>query len=257
MSHRARTWCDEITAPSPMARHVLSVLCDMANALPEAPHESEHVCWPSVSHLVKVTQWSERGIRKALKDLEEAGLIRSEARADPSGRIKSNAYWMGMPADFGTQRGTVQTGGVGARGAPTPAPGAPTSLHHVHPLNLNKNHKEPSRGARVRPEGRTPRACDTPSHGTGEGVTVEPLLADLDTPVDREAFDAWAGLVLAVVKRREQDLARAWLSRQAGVCVHPGKLIMASKPFTKERIEQAFGGLLREHGWQVAVAGSG
>lgn len=265
-------WRSELAgAPTVVYKAVLCRLGDEAN-------DEGHNVYPSIATIARDCMCSVATVKRVLKWLRDEDWIRV-VRDEKGGRGRSTRYWINVPALRDHQGRPAAFEGVPASRSASPkgyhgdtlyegkrvspetkrvSPEAkrvsPDDTLPLRPINTLE-----ARGARVRPEGRTPRAEPEAVTVSDQDMVeaINSLVDDLATPVDRASFDAWAGLVLALVKRREQDLARAWLSRQAGVCVHPGKLIMASKPFTKERIEQAFGGLLREHGWQVAVAGSG
>ena len=89
------------------------------------------------------------------------------------------------------------------------------------------------------------------------GQEAAQLVQELDVAVDKAAFEAWGALVAAIVAKREQEAARAWLSRQSGAVVERVGLITVSSPFKREKAIQAFGALLDEVGWQVTVRGSG
>jgi hypothetical protein len=121
--------------------------------------------------------------------------------------------------------------------------------------SLEKNAGEkilkPSRSS-VRPEGRSPGSSKVKA-----GQEVAQLVQELDVPVDKAAFEAWGALVAAIVAKREQEAARAWLSRKSGAVVERVGSITVSSPFKREKAFQALGALLDEVGWQVTVRGSG
>lgn len=69
---------------TPTEKLVLMSLADQANA--------HGVCWPSIQHIAKRTQVSERQVIRVLKALEEAGIVSVESRpGDGEGR-KTNVY---------------------------------------------------------------------------------------------------------------------------------------------------------------------
>jgi hypothetical protein len=121
-------------------------------------------------------------------------------------------------------------------------------------LTLDAREKNSATGAAsVQPEGRTPRNQDDTDFRK-----VQPLIDELAHNLRGLSFPVWANLVAAIVRRREVDAARSWLSRAAGCEVDGvGKILIAKNSFAKERILQTFGGLLSEMGWQVVIKGSG
>jgi|GEM_PF-5841349 len=78
------TWAAAQTTGSPARKAVLLVLADTADA--------HGVAYPAVRHLVEVTELGERTVRRALADLEEAGLVRRHERRRASGRQRSSIY---------------------------------------------------------------------------------------------------------------------------------------------------------------------
>ncbi len=78
------TWAAARTTGTPARKAVLLVLADTADA--------HGVAYPAVRHLVEVTELGERTVRRALADLEDAGLVRRHERRRASGRQRSSIY---------------------------------------------------------------------------------------------------------------------------------------------------------------------
>jgi hypothetical protein len=127
----------------------------------------------------------------------------------------------------------------------------PNLLEPVLTLDAREKNLAPSQKC-VRPEGRT-----FGKSGSKEAAAVEALIADLDQPIDRANFDAWASLVAAIVARRQSDEARAWLHRRSGNLVGLDRVIVAANDFKLGKIKTSLGGVLDEFGWRVVLAGSG
>lgn len=85
MSVQALDWAFAQPVKS-SARFVLVVLADHA--------DQAHSCWPSVGRISARTGFGASTVRRALTDLEEAGLIRIEHRARPNGSRTSSRYYL-------------------------------------------------------------------------------------------------------------------------------------------------------------------
>lgn len=72
MSNRLTTLCRPIQM-APTAKAVLMSLADYA--------DDDGVCWPSIAGLCEWTCYSERAVRNAIRDLEQAGYITTQASA--------------------------------------------------------------------------------------------------------------------------------------------------------------------------------
>jgi hypothetical protein len=85
----------------------------------------------------------------------------------------------------------------------------------------------------------------------------EPLVAELAVVSPNDpGYEAWAGLVVAIVARRQSEEARAWLSRR-NVCRVADHLIVVVNALTADKVREIFGALLAEQGWRVTVSGQG
>ncbi len=96
MSVEAITWAMHMAevgaVPSPTAAHVLIVLADYA--------DGDNVAWPGQRNIAARVMRSERQVRRALDELEGAGLITSEARRRADGSRTSNAYKLHVKLAF-------------------------------------------------------------------------------------------------------------------------------------------------------------
>jgi hypothetical protein len=86
MSHEAQTWALKITTGSPTRKAVLMYLANRANT-------EDGASWPSQGRVAKETEFGERTVRDALKDLEEMGIIRRITRQGTSDMIYLNMNW--------------------------------------------------------------------------------------------------------------------------------------------------------------------
>lgn len=124
---------------SPTQKLVLISLADQAN--------DEGVCWPSIASLIRRTCLSERAVRNALRALEDAQLLRTNARDGTSN-------WYTLTPAAGAARHHVPQ--PRHHVPPPPAPPAGLPRHQVPP-NHQKNHQgtssEPkaARGTRLPP----------------------------------------------------------------------------------------------------------
>jgi hypothetical protein len=114
MSIKAISWALSCKTGSPAAKLVLIKLADNANDAGR--------CWPSVMHIVKHTELSERGVRAHIKALADAGFVRIESRYVEGVQIP-NVYVLNLPQDVGVVQevqggGAPDAGGGGAGGAP-------------------------------------------------------------------------------------------------------------------------------------------
>lgn len=138
MSIRALAWAWTVDA-APTAKFVLIALADHA--------DEAGVCWPSIARLRSHTCLSERAIRGALRDLENAGMIITEVRDGGPSRYRLTFSGGVLPRQempgseentpapdagvvMGTPAGDAGEGGTTCRGGRhllpgTPAPAAP------------------------------------------------------------------------------------------------------------------------------------
>ncbi|GBF56426.1 hypothetical protein PbB2_00082 [Candidatus Phycosocius bacilliformis] len=261
---------DGAQAPGPWVKPILCRLAD------EADDEGFDV-WPSVGTVAGDVGVSEATVQRALRWLKAVDLLRVDGSAT-GGRGRTTRYWINV-----TLLQEIQRGRSGRKDVPPPASdrgekgchtdtllgksegqkGVTESLKGVRKglkgvtgdtlpyTHIPVNARE-ARRASARPEGRSPGSGEVRPHSGGQD-----LVAELDVPVDKQAFEAWGALVAAIVVKRMQQDARAWLSRRAGVVVKTAGQIQAASAFKAERLRQTMGSLLDEVGWQVTVRGSG
>lgn len=95
MSHEATNWAIKQRGLKPSAKILLWHLCDRYNP--------DHGCFPSQHTLADDCETDVRTIRRQLKVLEDAGLIRKEHRKGAGGMFNSDRYFLAFEAGF-TQR---------------------------------------------------------------------------------------------------------------------------------------------------------
>jgi DNA-binding transcriptional ArsR family regulator len=125
MSIFALAWAKKQKAGSATRKFVLMAIADYADEHGKA--------YPSVARLAEDTELSDRSVQRALKDLEEAGLLRIE-HPDGSNPYHANSYFLAL------SRAPVEADAPGATASPpgdslTP-PGvtvSPTPVSHRHP----------------------------------------------------------------------------------------------------------------------------
>lgn len=89
MSLEATKWAWQQKCPSGVSKSVLVYLADCANG--------DDCCYPSLDKIRERVQHTEPAIRRALKELVSAGMIKVEPRR-PNGRHTSNRYWLQIEA---------------------------------------------------------------------------------------------------------------------------------------------------------------
>ena len=63
-----------------------------------ADHQGEQGAWPSISTLAKMTNSSERSVKRDIQDLQAMGELKVEVQKAPmSGKYKTNLYWVTLP----------------------------------------------------------------------------------------------------------------------------------------------------------------
>jgi hypothetical protein len=110
MSFDAQSWARKIVTGSPVRKAVLMSIANRAN-------DADGACWPSQKRIAAETEFSERAVRDALKDLEEMNIISRVKRRDTTDMIYLR---MNDPGDGSTIN--------------PPAPGAPGSGGKMRPL---------------------------------------------------------------------------------------------------------------------------
>lgn len=259
-------------APGPWVKPILCRLAD------EADDEGFDV-WPSVATVAGDVGVSEATVQRALRWLKAVDLIRVDGSAQ-GGRGRTTRYWINVGLLQDIRRGptrvkdapppVVRHGEKGChtdtllpdcedqKGVTESLKGVTKGLKGVTSDTLPYTHTTlsardgQSRRASVRPKGRSPGFSKVSC-----SQEPDPFPAELDVRVDREAFEAWGALVAAIVAKREQEAARAWLSRRSGAVVERVGVISVASKWKRDRLMQALGSLLDEVGWQVTVRGSG
>jgi len=89
VSFEAIRWAQSTKTGSSSRKTVLFALAQYS--------DEKNSCYPGQELLAKITELSERAVRRALSDLEKAGLIRREMRRDASGRRTSDRYFLEVP----------------------------------------------------------------------------------------------------------------------------------------------------------------
>jgi hypothetical protein len=89
VSGKALGWAAEQKTGSVLAKSVLLRLADMA--------DERWSCFPGVKLLVEETEGSERGVRNALRLLEDLALITTHERRRDNGSATSNRYFLNAP----------------------------------------------------------------------------------------------------------------------------------------------------------------
>lgn len=254
MSAEAVAWAKKLDGLSSSQKNVLRALADYCN--------HEHACFPSVPTLARDTALAVRTVQRALAELEALGAVtRRLRRATPTGgRQTSNMIFLSVGSALGEAKTEPSKPIEGCHSVTPrvsqchPTGDTVTPLLTTNLTSLEKNAGEkilkPSRSS-VRPEGRSP---GSPQLRCDQEPAAFP--AELDVAVNKEAFEAWGALVAAIVAKRQQEAARAWLSRKSGAVVERVGVISVASNWKRERVMQALGSLLDEVGWQVIVRGS-
>lgn len=183
-------WAAEQRTGSPTRKAVLMALANAAN------HHTGR-CFPSVERLAHETEASERTVRRALDDLEAAGLIARERRRRDGGTLGTYVYRF-PPADTATGR------------PPDTATGRPP----VTTAALNQ--EEPNQEATANAVADSARARENAAvvlHGSTAEEYVAPVTVDRKRVTSEEATRA--ALILSVWNQRTGQRLRAkeWLGK--------------------------------------------
>ena len=111
----------------PIKKLVLLKLADNANDQGE--------CWPSYAHIADQCEVAKSTVRKHMKELEEAGLIRIENRKGPKGNASNLYHLMLHPMPSGS------TGYAATEH--TPMPSGSTGTSHIEPVNESLSYIKP------------------------------------------------------------------------------------------------------------------
>ena len=103
MSIQALNWAIKQKTDTPTTKLVLFILANYC--------DERFSCYPSEAKLAEICGVSDRQIRRCLKGLDLAGLLRSEPRISPKGQI-SNRYHLSMDTHVHPRMDTHVHGGV-------------------------------------------------------------------------------------------------------------------------------------------------
>lgn len=195
MSYQLMAWAAEQTTGSITRKAVLLSLANAAN------HHTGR-CFPSVERIARETEASERTVRRALDELESAGLITRERRRREDGTLGTYEY--AFPADNATASPPDTDDRTSGQPRPQPA---------VRATALNQEDEQ---------EGE--QETDTARAREPEGATIvlssgPPEQYQAPTTVDRKRVTSEeatrAGLILHVWNRETGQRLRAkeWLGK--------------------------------------------
>jgi len=194
-------WAIEQTQITGAAYTVLLILANMSNA--------DDLCWPSEDTLAQKAHLTDRGLRKALVDLEQAGVLARTRRTHDNGQCRSSVY-----ALFGCTKGANEgERGSVTRGNVVPREGERGSVkNQLLETTTNNQLPEPPPPA---------RANAAENEGGGGGLPgdaeVEALLAELQTITNRPPAN-YERSVLSVLeyghyrRRALLELRRDWVT---------------------------------------------
>lgn len=135
MSWQASGWAiEQQHVQNPVARHVLLVMANYAN-------QDGTAAFASIARIVRDTGWSERCVRKAIRELQQVGVLRPGDKAVALAYIKRADR---VPQCYDLVLDPVSAPERGARGAPRESPTGGTS-------RPSGGHVVPPRGARGAP----------------------------------------------------------------------------------------------------------
>lgn len=266
MSHEAQTWALKIRTGSGTRKAVLMYLANRANT-------EDGASWPSQRRVADETEFSERAVRDALKDLEEMGVIRRISRRDTTDMIYLNMSYQPPAAAAGTEdsgprrgprRGPAGAAAAGDSAAPVagddrqeipvvPAAGAGGDRQELPP-----NHKnEPSENRQDEPRRTAPWPADFreqfrkayPKRHNNNWKQIFIVLERINYADEVEFTDIMAGLEVYAERmnlRVSQDpknaefiaMATTWLNQERWMNERPG-VKEGSTDAAKARIKSA------------------
>lgn len=157
MSNTALHWAWQQTTGGPAQKIVLITLADLA--------DEEHSCWPSPTYISENTEVSERSVRRHLKHLEAAGLIRKERRYGGYGARLNDRYYLDVEGQISATRALV---------APFTTPAKPQISSS--PANLAGNDQEATAGGGAKAE--KPQISSSEANLAGDAAAAAPLAAN-------------------------------------------------------------------------------
>lgn len=262
-----------------------SVLIELANCAAEDGTNA----WPAVGTLAARGRMSENRVRKALRALEDKNVIRPTTVSQ--GR-RPTVYALNLGLLERHKRGDLKPLGAGAPDFDGPSPretegratphavkgwksptlhrGASTP-HRVggnpspgEPEPVQEPVQEPARPGARDPDGRAPgrRREGGERHrapieaGAGLEAAGRIKIKAVE-PVRSRAFDIWAGLVAAIVARREAEAVRTWVAGPGVVEIAPDqRACVVFAGTVGRRAREALEPILQRHGWRVVEAGT-
>lgn len=266
MSHEAQTWALKIKTGSPVRKSILMYLANRANT-------EDGASWPSQRRVADETEYGERTVRDALKDLEEMGIIRRISRRDTTDMIYLNMSYQPPAAAAGTENSGPRRGsrrGAAARAAAgdSAAPGAGDDRQEIPVVpaadagedrqELPPNHKdEPSKNRQDEPRRTAPWPADFreqfrkayPKRHNNNWKQIFIVLERINYADEVEFADIMAGLEVYAERmnlRVSQDpknaefiaMATTWLNQERWMNERPG-VKEGSADAAKARIKSA------------------
>ena len=199
MSIIAREWALHQKL-GPVPKFVLLVLGDAAN--------EQHACWLKVSTIAEKVGISRRTVQRTLQYLVQRKLVTIELRYRKDGGRSSNLYRLMLAGDANMAQGGVKLAWEGChrchRGG----------VRGVTPLTEKQTEREPplprqgdkpGPGTRPGPPGsgrEDEKGKNTVLHYPGSLLPLERdratvLVGSLDTPLQQQVLDEWAGIIAA------------------------------------------------------------
>ncbi|MDR2055429.1 MAG: helix-turn-helix domain-containing protein [Desulfovibrio sp.] len=218
MSVDATRWAWTQKNVTPTQKFVLLALADRA--------DEQNRCWPSISRIESDTGFDRKAIHRALKSLEESGLI---IACKETG--KPNVYTLvgvenrentSAPLGTSSQRGTTQKGtsaqrGTSAETGTSAQSGTPTSAS-LGPGPVPKGAHESKRESKREPNKKSFRCVGENADTTAAAPPAYELPLRSKSgekpksfPVTKEIFDCWQEAYPLVDCRAELPKIKAWL----------------------------------------------
>jgi DNA-binding transcriptional ArsR family regulator len=181
MSHRAMTWAVDQRTGSPARKAVLMNLADRADAV--------WLCWPGQKLIAKDTELGERTVRRALDDLEKAGLLRRHHHRRKDGSWSSDRYVLaGIDNDPDALRLLADSDASGQSGRRSERPAATaaaepaaTAAGHEPPVT-NPQSLSPTERGGAHADAPTCEADEQPPQLSLVDAPAQPVKAKRQTP---------------------------------------------------------------------------
>jgi DNA-binding transcriptional ArsR family regulator len=211
MSLQAMLWASNLEVPASV-KLVAMILGDHAN--------TRHECWPAKSKVARRCSLSKGTVSRALKSLEEWGLIDVESREHENGKPRSNKYTLRVdrlappcamdgstidPSPGDDEE--IDDDTTGYEGAMTPETGGRVhdeSIPRTHGESNPRTHSEPNHGLTVDPTNRTShsepfplnppqRSGDQPSASPAAPSRADPPTTANAEPIEQPTAAAASG----------------------------------------------------------------